>query len=67
MTEIKGKVLLTGATGFVGGRLLHGLTGHGMQVRCLVRSPERLRPNLFAEEEIGGLLSGSFHGRSHHR
>ena len=52
MTEIKGKVLLTGATGFVGGRLLHGLTGHGMQVRCLVRSPERLRPNLFAEEEI---------------
>jgi uncharacterized protein YbjT (DUF2867 family) len=36
----------------VGGRLLHGLTGHGMQVRCLVRSPEKLRGYLFAEEDI---------------
>jgi uncharacterized protein YbjT (DUF2867 family) len=52
MTEINGKVLLTGATGFVGGRLLHALTGHGMNVRCLVRSPEKLRGSLFAEEEI---------------
>jgi uncharacterized protein YbjT (DUF2867 family) len=52
MAENIGKILLTGATGFVGGRLLHALTGHGMEVRCLVRSPERLRERLFPEEEV---------------
>ncbi len=52
MAENFSKILLTGATGFVGGRLLHALTGHGMNVRCLVRSPEKLRGNLFLEEEI---------------
>lgn len=52
MSEMHGKVLLTGATGFVGGRLLHALTGHGMNVRCLVRSPEKLTGNLFSEEGI---------------
>jgi uncharacterized protein YbjT (DUF2867 family) len=52
MSENVGKILLTGATGFVGGRLLHALTGHGMEVRCLVRSPERLRERLFPEEEV---------------
>ena len=52
MGEISEKVLLTGATGFVGGRLLHALTGHGIDVRCLVRSPDRLRNRLFPEEEV---------------
>jgi uncharacterized protein YbjT (DUF2867 family) len=52
MSENIGKILLTGATGFVGGRLLHTLTGHGIEVRCLVRSPERLRERLFPEEEV---------------
>jgi uncharacterized protein YbjT (DUF2867 family) len=52
MTEITGKILLTGATGFVGGRLLYALTGHGMKVRCLVRSPEKLRGHLLAEGDI---------------
>jgi uncharacterized protein YbjT (DUF2867 family) len=52
MSENFGKILLTGATGFVGGRLLHALTGHGMEVRCLVRSPEKLRKRLFPEEEV---------------
>jgi uncharacterized protein YbjT (DUF2867 family) len=52
MYENVGKILLTGATGFVGGRLLHALTGHGMEVRCLVRSPERLRERLLPEEEV---------------
>ena len=51
MAENFSKILLTGATGFVGGRLLHALTGHGMKVRCLARSPEKLRENLFSEEE----------------
>ena len=52
MAEVAGKILLTGATGFVGGRLLHALTGHGMEVRCSVRSPERLRERLFPEAEV---------------
>jgi uncharacterized protein YbjT (DUF2867 family) len=52
MAEITGKILLTGATGFVGGRLLHTLTAHGLNVRCLVRSPERLQKQLFPEEEV---------------
>ena len=52
MAQNFSKILLTGATGFVGGRLLHALTAHGMNVRCLVRSPEKIKGNLFLEEEI---------------
>ena len=36
-------VLLTGATGYVGGRLLPALEGAGHTVRCLTRRPEALR------------------------
>ena len=39
--ETKPKVLLTGATGFVGGRLLLVLSERGVATRCLVRSRER--------------------------
>ncbi len=39
--EKKPKVLLTGATGFVGGRLLRVLREKEIPFRCLVRSPER--------------------------
>jgi dihydroflavonol-4-reductase len=34
-------VFLTGATGFIGGRLAGALTARGYRLRCLVRSPER--------------------------
>ncbi len=34
-------VLLTGATGYVGGRLLGALQHHPVRVRCLVRRPEQ--------------------------
>jgi hypothetical protein len=37
------RVLLTGATGYVGGRLLKDLEVGGHQVRCLVRRPELLK------------------------
>jgi uncharacterized protein YbjT (DUF2867 family) len=35
-------ILLTGATGYVGGRLLRRLEAGGYRVRCLVRDPARL-------------------------
>src|SRR4051812_31651899 len=35
--------LLTGATGYVGGRLLRRLAQTGAAVRCLCRNPEALR------------------------
>jgi NAD(P)-dependent dehydrogenase (short-subunit alcohol dehydrogenase family) len=35
-------ILLTGATGYVGGRLLPLLAADGWRVRCLARQPERL-------------------------
>jgi uncharacterized protein YbjT (DUF2867 family) len=37
------RCLVTGATGYVGGRLAPRLLDAGYQVRCLTRSPERLR------------------------
>lgn len=43
MNETKPRVLITGATGFIGGRLLRALTKEGFPVRCIVRSSERFR------------------------
>ena len=37
-------VLLTGATGYVGGRLLPLLEARRLRVRCMLRRPERLSP-----------------------
>ena len=45
-------ILLTGATGYVGGRLLHALEEHGERVRCLSRRPEYLRPRVAATTEV---------------
>jgi uncharacterized protein YbjT (DUF2867 family) len=36
------RILLTGATGYVGGRLLHNLESRGYLVRCMARNPEWL-------------------------
>ena len=52
MIEYSGKILITGATGFVGGRLLHNLTEMGIKVRCLVRSPDKLRKEFSQSEEV---------------
>jgi uncharacterized protein YbjT (DUF2867 family) len=42
--EATGKLcLVTGATGYVGGRLVPELLAKGYRVRCAARSPERLR------------------------
>lgn len=40
------KILLTGATGFIGRRLLHGLARQDLAVNCLVRSPRKLEGRL---------------------
>ncbi len=36
------RVLATGATGYIGGRLVPGLLADGHQVRCLTRRPDKL-------------------------
>ena len=44
MTDnVKRKILVTGATGYVGGRLVPRLLESGYDVRCFVRNPTRLK------------------------
>ena len=45
-------VLLTGATGYVGGRLLSALEAEGRRLRCMVRRPEYLRPKAAPGTEV---------------
>ncbi len=45
-------ILLTGATGYVGGRLLHALEAAGYRVRCLSRHPEALRQRVARTTEV---------------
>ena len=45
-------ILLTGATGYVGGRLLTKLEGQGARVRCLARRPEALRGRVGGTIEV---------------
>ncbi len=47
-------VLLTGATGYVGGRLLSKLEQRGVRVRCLTRRPEALRERVSPTTEVVG-------------
>jgi uncharacterized protein YbjT (DUF2867 family) len=46
------QILLTGATGYVGGRLLHRLEASGRQVRCLTRRPEALATRVADATEV---------------
>ncbi|MCU0452828.1 MAG: SDR family oxidoreductase [Bacteroidetes bacterium] len=45
-------ILVTGATGYVGGRLLHSLESQGLHLRCLARRPEFLRPRIAPSTEV---------------
>ncbi len=47
-------VLLTGATGYIGGRLLRRFEQRGRPVRCLVRQPARLGPTRATTEVVQG-------------
>ena len=62
-------ILVTGATGYVGGRLLLRLVEDGWRVRCLARQPERLSSRVPAGVEVvpGDVLDavGAGNGATH--
>ena len=45
-------ILLTGATGYIGGNLLRALERRGCQVRCMARRPDHLKPRVAATIEV---------------
>jgi uncharacterized protein YbjT (DUF2867 family) len=45
-------LLLTGATGYVGGRLLPRLEASGRRVRCMTRRPEQMEPRVAPGTEV---------------
>lgn len=49
---IQSKILLTGATGYIGGRLLRRLEAAGYGVRCLARRPEVLQGTVADTTEV---------------
>ena len=55
------RILLTGASGYVGGRLLTALISAGHDVRCLTRRPDYLSPGIRppASVVIGDVLNAS--------
>jgi uncharacterized protein YbjT (DUF2867 family) len=52
-------ILLTGASGYIGGRLLHRLESSGRPVRCLTRRPEVMQGRVHPPTEVveGDLLN----------
>lgn len=52
-------VLVTGATGYIGGRLVPRLRDAGYRVRCLVRSPRKLLGRQWAQHPAVQIVEGS--------
>ena len=50
--QVTGKILVAGATGYIGGRLIPLLEQQGMALRCLARNPDKLRSQVQATTEI---------------
>ena len=61
-------ILLTGATGYIGGRLLEELEARGCRVRCLARQPEFLLSRVAGGTEIvaGDVLDSASLARIFH-
>src|ERR1700686_1048194 len=59
--ETKPVILLTGGSGYVGGRLIPLLERQEVKLRCLARSPDKLRPGVQGTTEIvqGDVLDAS--------
>jgi uncharacterized protein YbjT (DUF2867 family) len=56
------RVLVTGASGYIGGRLVPALVDAGYPVRCLVRDPDRLRGRAWADRaeiSVGNVLDST--------
>lgn len=53
------KVLVCGATGYVGGRLVPRLLEKGLEVRCLVRSPEKMADFRYRDHPNLKIIKGS--------
>lgn len=47
-----GNILITGATGYIGGRLVRALEQDGRQLRCMARRPEILKARLAPHVEV---------------
>ncbi len=52
MTRRDELILLTGASGYVGGRLRRALEADGRRLRCMARRPEYLRPRVAEGTEV---------------
>jgi nucleoside-diphosphate-sugar epimerase len=52
MIELPGPVLVTGATGFIGGQLTARLIANGVRPRLLIRDPARLKPEILAAADL---------------
>lgn len=52
MTDERPLILLTGATGYVGGRLLKELEARQCRLRCMGRFPDLLRERVSPETEV---------------
>jgi uncharacterized protein YbjT (DUF2867 family) len=54
MADDRQTILLTGASGYIGGRLLERLSATGRPLRCLTRQPAVLRSRVDAATEVCG-------------
>ena len=61
VADARSLTLLTGATGYVGGRLLEALEASGVPLRCVARRPEYLRARVAASTEVvpGDVFDGA--------
>jgi uncharacterized protein YbjT (DUF2867 family) len=57
-STIPGTVFVTGATGYIGGRLVPRLLEAGCRVRCLARDPRKLADRAWAEDPRVEIVEG---------